>query len=194
MMLVASSSVFPFTSGTGSPEANAPENASAAMAMTAMAAMSPTMRPTFFLPPFSSGMASEERYAVCPEWETGFTAPCGMTMVLSAEAARPSMGDMTRVCSFVKPPIMAAEPTLTGRPARKSFSARRMSFAVAKRSAGFFCMAFTMMLSRPGSMSGLKSLGRGASSFTCFIATLIASGPSKGSLPVAASNSTTPSE
>ena len=117
-----------------------------------------------------------------------------MTVVLSAPAAPPSMGLITRVCALVKPPGTAAPASFTGRPAKKSFSARRMSFAVAKRSAGFFCMAFTMMLSRPGSMSGLKSEGSGGSSLTCFMATLMASGPSKGSLPVAASKSTTPSE
>ena len=43
-------------------------------------------------------------------------------------------------------------------------------------------------------MSGLISLGRTGASWTCFMATLTASGPSKGSLPVAASYMTMPSE
>ncbi len=69
-----------------------------------------------------------------------------------------------------------------------------MSFAVAKRSAGFFAMAFMMMASSPGSMSGLISRGGTGRSFTCFKATLTASGPSNGSCPVVASYSTMPSE
>ena len=69
-----------------------------------------------------------------------------------------------------------------------------MSCAVAKRSAGFFAMARMMMASSAGSMSGLISRGGAGRSFTCFMATLTASGPSKGSLPVAASYSTMPSE
>ena len=55
MIVVASSSVLPFTSGTGSPDAKTPEKTSAAMAMTAMAATMATMSPVF-LPPLFSGM------------------------------------------------------------------------------------------------------------------------------------------
>ena len=69
-----------------------------------------------------------------------------------------------------------------------------MSLAVAKRSAGFFSMAFMMMASSDGSMSGLISRGGTGRSFTCFMATLTASGPSKGRWPVHASYMTTPSE
>ena len=69
-----------------------------------------------------------------------------------------------------------------------------MSFAVAKRSAGFFAMAFMMMASSAGSMSGLISRGGTGRSLTCFMATLTASGPSNGKRPVADSYSTMPSE
>ena len=55
-------------------------------------------------------------------------------------------------------------------------------------------MHFMMMASRLSSTLGLISLGGTGSSLTCLSATLTASSPSKGSLPVDASYMTTPSE
>ena len=55
-------------------------------------------------------------------------------------------------------------------------------------------MAFMMMASSAGSMSGLISRGGTGRSLTCFMATLTASGPSNGKRPVADSYSTMPNE
>ena len=69
-----------------------------------------------------------------------------------------------------------------------------MSRAVAKRLSGVLSSAFMMMSSSAASMAGFTWLGGTGCSWTCFMATLTASGPSNGSLPVAASYSTMPSE
>ena len=55
-------------------------------------------------------------------------------------------------------------------------------------------MHFKIMRSRAWSTRGFRALGGTGCSLTCLSATLIASSPSKGTTPVAASYITIPSE
>ncbi len=59
-----------------------------------------------------------------------------------------------------------------------------MAEAEAKRSSGFFCMAFKMICSRPTGICGFNSRGGTGSLETCIIATATGLSAIKGRRPV----------
>ncbi len=73
-------------------------------------------------------------------------------------------------------------------------SAARNSSADPKRLAGSLASAFSTTASRARDTAGLSSLGGRGRSETCFKATVTGDSASKGTLPVSASYSSTPTE
>jgi hypothetical protein len=73
-------------------------------------------------------------------------------------------------------------------------SARRNAAASWKRSARFFCSAFSSTLSSGSEISGLKLLGGSGLSRTCWYATDTGLSPTKGGRPVSVSYSRQPAE